>query len=348
MKKLLLLCMTIGTFACTNQIIESIPNSVSASGDTLLCLEGVIWNETYDMLVFDDSSDFWNIYACLEKADSAWVDYQLENYCATEAQQDSFATDLANGQFKILNRFEGYFGYSSYRSTYISDFDSLELESEGFDWENSPFEKQIISPIFSTILNENGEFMVHNTIYIYKSNHDYFEITNGQLSTLDSIRNNLITPENLPSNCNYANLKIKWLTNSCLPFWESQTIPKEFEDDNKEYKIIGKSGFNSISIIKISYATSWIYKKINNTNIYRPAFYRINTGIGGVYRDEIDCDASLCTHFNQTHFHKRQIQYASTTACAYGYATAFQEKKYDLNGNHQYNSTESLLTFIYW
>lgn len=296
MKKLLLLCMAIGTFACTNQIIESIPNSVSTSGDTLLCLDGVIWNETYDMLVFEDSAAFWNIYTCLEKADSAWFSYQLEQNYTSENEQDSFLNDLENGLDKVLYSFENNFGYTSLRSQINLDMQEFTPDSNYRENnETLPDDNFIQGRIMQTLFNSEGEVKIGEIIYKIKNVYDVYVIYDESVETLNQIRSGEMNYENLSSYVDYHDASPGIKIDPCKSNKCTSTIQSNY------FTYDGKSTYYTLTktcVVNLPY--------INNINGVVTAFYYKNNnrkngkvwmylGSGGTFRKVgTDCDSTLC------------------------------------------------------
>lgn len=127
--------------------------------------------------------------------DSAFI--KTYEYLDEEALNDK-EEELGFNEQKPLFDFADYFGFQSLHKK-IAVEEEVWLDNEELDLANDPDDHFIIEDELRALLNTDAEVQIGTSVYKFVEN-GYFEITNGDISTLSLLERTFENYESLPEN----------------------------------------------------------------------------------------------------------------------------------------------------
>jgi len=191
---LCLLCLSFTAMAQRNieekatrlEKIKSIIPQTSTSYAGVTMNRGIIQFESLDA--------FRTTIETLEEQDEQYNDEWLAAHAQlTDEELETLEEEIGFSDDQVFVDFENAFGHSSLRAMIAGQVD-VWLDTEEPDWDNSPEDHFILDAVMRTIMTEDAELMIGNSIYLAVDNGITYEITDGDFNTLALLKAGQLDP----------------------------------------------------------------------------------------------------------------------------------------------------------
>lgn len=229
--------------------------------DLTECYSGV--SVVNGLIKFASVDDMKNTLECLKQKSIEMDDEFLEDY---KSLNDSLLNlkmeEISYREEMVYEAFEQHFGIVSLRSRLFDETNDW-LNNPPYNYSNHP--NHIIGDEpFQTVLTQDGEFMLVDTIYLIDENGRYFRILNGNFNTLDSIKTGTWSKMNRFVETHSPNGGTG--RGSCKSSHKSDWWPEYDHPTQRNYTLECQVGFYSIWPVVNGYANSKSYKRKGSKN----------------------------------------------------------------------------------
>ncbi len=238
-------------------------NTYEGGGRSSPCIDGIsIVCE--DILAFDDTAAFCDVYNCLFEEYIDWNKEFSETWVAmSEEDFNHLADSTGFVEHQPLKDFEGEFGYVSFREYYRGLEDDW-LDQNDPDTVTHPYHIDYLhDPVLMTLLNRYGEVQIGGSIFKILEDGTIFEIVHADCDTLLYLRNH---PEDADS---FGNVIIYSNNRDDCSNWKGKSDFIYYSGGTKRYKRQVSFRFYPFATWTCAHAGIVSYKQKANGNWQR-------------------------------------------------------------------------------